>query len=116
MHKIPLTSIEEAGLRAHGLDVGTPSQLSDVFRHGVKWAQSQPVWQPIDTAPKDATHILACRNIDADGKRIAKETFGLFVQRVTWWEGEGWISYSSLIQEPACFFEPTHWMPVPDAP
>ncbi len=37
MHKTPLTPIEEAGLRAHGLDIGTPSQLSDVFRHGVKW-------------------------------------------------------------------------------
>ena len=38
MHKIPLTQWEEAGLRAHGLDVGTPSQLSDCFRHGMAWA------------------------------------------------------------------------------
>lgn len=39
MHKIPLTQIEEEGLRNHGLDRGTPSQLSDVFRQGVAWGQ-----------------------------------------------------------------------------
>lgn len=38
MHKIPLTKLEEDGLRAHGLDIGKPSQLSDVFRQGVAWA------------------------------------------------------------------------------
>jgi hypothetical protein len=37
MHKIPLTNLELSGLRAHGLDVGKPSQLSDAFRQGVKW-------------------------------------------------------------------------------
>lgn len=37
MHKIPLTDIEREGLKTHGLPIGTPSQLSDVFRHGVKW-------------------------------------------------------------------------------
>jgi len=39
MHKIPLTPLEESGLRAHRLPIGKPNQLSDVFRHGVKWAQ-----------------------------------------------------------------------------
>ena len=38
MHKIPLTPIEESGLRAHGLDIGKPSQLSDAFRQGVRYA------------------------------------------------------------------------------
>ncbi len=38
MHKKPLTNLELSGLRAHGLDIGTPSQLSDAFRLGVKWA------------------------------------------------------------------------------
>jgi len=37
-HKIPLTPIEESGLRAHRLPIGKPSQLSDVFRQGIKWA------------------------------------------------------------------------------
>ena len=34
-----LTPVEEAGLKDHGLDIGTPSQLSDVFRQGVAWGQ-----------------------------------------------------------------------------
>lgn len=41
MQKIPLTPIEEAGLRAHGLGIGTPSQLSDAFRQGVRYARAQ---------------------------------------------------------------------------
>jgi hypothetical protein len=38
MHKIPLTELERSGLQHHGLNIGTPSQLSDVFRLGVKHA------------------------------------------------------------------------------
>lgn len=38
MHRIPLTQLEHDGLSAHGLDIGTPSQLSDVFRQGVAFA------------------------------------------------------------------------------
>ncbi len=51
MHKKPLTPLEEEGLRKHGLAIGTPSQLSDVFRHGVAWALSQQAAQPV--APSD---------------------------------------------------------------
>lgn len=46
MHKTPLTEIERAGLQAHGLDIGTPSQLSDVFRQGVAWAQDYAILHP----------------------------------------------------------------------
>lgn len=35
MHKIPLADVERDGLKKHGLSIGTPSQLSDVFRQGV---------------------------------------------------------------------------------
>ena len=38
MHTIALTDDEQEGLRTHGLPVGTPSQLSDAFRLGMKWA------------------------------------------------------------------------------
>ena len=41
MHKKPLTELERQGLRLHGLDIGTPSQLSDCFRLGVAWASEQ---------------------------------------------------------------------------
>jgi hypothetical protein len=43
MHQKPLTRLEEAGLLAHGLDIGTPSQLSDAFRQGVAWSQGQQI-------------------------------------------------------------------------
>ena len=39
MHKKPLTEIEEKGLKAHGLAIGTPSQLSDCFRLGMQWQE-----------------------------------------------------------------------------
>lgn len=38
MHNTPLTSIEEDGLKVHGLQIGKPSQLSDAFRNGIAWA------------------------------------------------------------------------------
>lgn len=38
MHRVPLTDLERSGLRAHGLPIGTPSQLSDVFRQGIRFA------------------------------------------------------------------------------
>ena len=72
-------------------------------------------WQPIETAPKDGTHILVCEApTENDGD------FGLFVQRASWWsdgpddpDPEGWVVYCSLVKEPRVFFEPTHWMPIP---
>lgn len=41
MHKLPLSELEEEGLKAHGLSIETPSQLSDAFRQGIAWALSQ---------------------------------------------------------------------------
>lgn len=38
MHKIPLTPLEEEGLRLHGLPAGVPNQRSDTFRQGMAWA------------------------------------------------------------------------------
>lgn len=46
MHKIPLTDLERRGLEAHGLDIGTPSQLSDVFRQGMAWVMLAQAPQP----------------------------------------------------------------------
>lgn len=41
MHKQPLTKLEQEGLEKHGLPVDSPSQLSDAFRQGIAWLQSQ---------------------------------------------------------------------------
>ena len=64
MHKVPLTTSEEDGLRKHGLPVGAPSQLSDVFRQGMAWQASQP---------KPAPVLLTDEEIDdvyIEGKRV----------------------------------------------
>ena len=76
---------------------------------------TEPAWRPIETAPKDGTRILVCKAKDVDGNPMG-DSFGLFVQRAEWWEGDGWIVYCSLVHEPQCFFDPTHWMPLPAAP
>jgi hypothetical protein len=38
MHNIPLTEMEYRGLREHGLETDGPSQLSDAFRQGIRYA------------------------------------------------------------------------------
>jgi hypothetical protein len=65
MHKIPLNRTEEEGLRAHGLDIGTPSQLSDAFRLGVAWGQKELLAAIDDVI--DGTVIDENRNRDDDG-------------------------------------------------
>ena len=55
MHRIKLTELERTGLINHGLVVGNPSQLSDAFRHGMKWATVNSVikWISVkDQLPK----------------------------------------------------------------
>lgn len=47
MHKKELTPLERAGLEAHGLEIGAPSQLSDVFRQGVAFALAGNA-EPVD--------------------------------------------------------------------
>jgi hypothetical protein len=58
MHKIPLTEIERDGLQKHGLDIGKPSQLSDVFRQGVAHGLlAQPEQEPVAWINKDSTYV-----------------------------------------------------------
>lgn len=66
-------------------------------------------WQPIETAPRDGTHIL-----------VATEgTIGL-----VWWEdyavelydGVGWRDHGDMGWGGMIGAEPTHWMPLPDPP
>lgn len=58
-------------------------------------------WQPIETAPKDGTSILV-----TDGFDVCDAYF----RGGDWWQyqcGDDWYSTS---------INPTHWMPLPDAP
>lgn len=66
-------------------------------------AAAEQQWQPIETAPKDGTPILAV------SEAHIKE--GWSPQVIEW--SDVWM-YSECFDE--FMFEPTHWMPIPAAP
>lgn len=80
-------------------------------------------WQPIETAPKDRTEILACwpkRKLDDDECPTGEITG--YAQCVTAWQGF-WIEPDYLEAHGSFYFEdeafaadPTHWMPLPATP
>jgi hypothetical protein len=111
------------------------NKLADELQPGIRWAQqklqevsdyldnmgptirSKSEWQPIETAPKDGTPILA--------------RLGPFVYIVFWsddsklkspipwwemgsaeWENNKWIGY----HEEYYAASPTHWMALPEGP
>jgi hypothetical protein len=143
MHKIPLSPIEESGLRAHGLDIGTPSQMSDVFRHGVAWASSQleqqTQWISVEAQlPESERTVLAYYlNSHGKGRRVRAE----YIAAKTKCADDGWDSDSPADYDeatdqyywPAGWYEVidnwddlthmvihegevTHWMPLPSPP
>ena len=62
-------------------------------------------WQPIETAPKDGSRILA---VSADA------AFGVVV-----WSsilGGTWVLACSDGQALNYYLDPTHWMPLPEPP
>jgi hypothetical protein len=71
--------------------------------------QTEPGWQPIETAPKDGTWVLAHR---ADWTLPENVQWHQGVNRGYWQTMDnGWVSAS---QQKTC--GPTHWMPLPPAP
>ena len=63
-------------------------------------------WQPIETAPKDGTHILVCCAGSIDPPTTAH-----------WFEGKWWLSVSYLdAPEEYVWKSPTHWQPLQPNP
>jgi hypothetical protein len=62
-------------------------------------------WQPIETAPRDGTHILGY----ADGEMAA-------VYCLPTWYDDGWSLSVSGKPASDSYFWPTHWMPLPKPP
>ena len=60
-------------------------------------------WMPIETAPKDGTHIIV--------GRPGKPVWAGVRWRVMLRGRSRWDSFVGPVP-----FEPTHWMPLPDAP
>ena len=69
LHLKHLTPAEEAGLRAHGLPVGGPSQLADAFRLGMAWAEKARAESTLAEPQPDAG--LIARD---DVNRMARES------------------------------------------
>ena len=67
-----------------------------------------PQWQPIETAPKDATEIL----VWADGRGCAVVTW-----MVEGYAGPTWqLTHTGSYAEDSEVYWPTHWMPLPEPP
>jgi hypothetical protein len=79
-------------------------------------------WQSIETAPKDGTCILVHNNIARglpSGK--ADKCWAGNTDVAAWWTNENggngeWICYMDAVLDPKLHFDPTHWMPLPEAP
>ncbi len=73
-------------------------------------------WQPIETAPKDGTHILAHGTYQWEDY-VHNQKSGSVV--VAWYDAEGWgvscwVLVNSNPYQDRC--QPTHWMPLPPPP
>lgn len=74
--------------------------IDDVINALLAAGWRKAAWQPIETAPKDASDILVCWS-------------GSKTMAVASWNGDGWYEANDDVfyQSP-----PTHWMPLPGAP
>ena len=75
-------------------------------------------WQPISTAPRDGTEILALEIVDSPiGRR-------LYYAVVNWEQGAGgpgiefgeWRDMGDIGAAGTYNFEPQYWMPLPEPP
>lgn len=70
-------------------------------------------WQPIETAPKDGTHI------DLYAKRWRSQADDFIHSRFTdcWWsKGDHMVNNQPRWSGIEIGWFPTHWMPLPDPP
>ena len=113
MHKIELTDLERQGLKLHGLAIGTPSQSSDCFRNGIKWAlentRTQSQWISVaDDFPKDYEEVYIWPRPD-----YGYECFtGIYDKNYQCWIAESHNDYGSERHK----VNVTHWANLPLTP
>lgn len=73
-------------------------------------------WQPIETAPKDGTIVLACGKWAGEigGIGHAPEILAVSFSGSTDYKGFDWSVEGTSGY--AAWLKPTHWMPLPAAP
>lgn len=64
-------------------------------------------WQPIETVPKDGTHVLLGYFLEGGGGGSPEVAF--WNNRYKAWCGRVLLNSDG-------YFSPTHWMPLPDPP
>ena len=73
-------------------------------------------WQPIDTAPKDGTEVLACRMYLDDCVAMGVASWGVCPKRLDGYSANDgkptWRAYDPHFLFPM----PTHWQPMPEPP
>jgi hypothetical protein len=67
-------------------------------------------WEPIETAPKDGTHVLVYARLGHNGK-VRRSRHGCFVNVAHFEPSWGWLTSPSDYQ-----IKPTHWRPLPAPP
>lgn len=78
--------------------------LNPVGSHDTDPFDKDDAWMPIETAPKDGTHILTYRKNHA----IVETWYQESILGNPVWGGNGW-NYAE-------WDSPTHWMPLPALP
>ena len=101
MSEIDVDKLRNLVYEAGDLNTGTrQNALSDLELMSFDLAQAyldlleRVEWRPIETAPKDGTHIQLYRPE---------------IQFVGYWSDAGWCMQGCKMIDPA----PTHWMPLP---
>lgn len=89
MHKIPLSDTERAGLSAHGLDIGRPSQLSDAFRQGIAWCQGSELSAALAKVEELERDAMRYRHLRASFVRGHSHDLRWFLWRTTPLTAEG---------------------------
>lgn len=82
----------------NGYEAGYNQAKRDCIEALTNMPSAESEWRPIETAPKDAM-LLGY----ADG-----------MVRLVLWEGGRWVQVGATIE--LGWFNPTHWMPLPEPP
>jgi hypothetical protein len=80
------------------------------FREAAEAKAREDAWQPIETAPRDGTHVVVHARLGHNGK-VRRSRRGCFVNVAHFEPSWGWLTSPSDYQ-----IKPTHWRPLPAPP